>query len=312
MASPAEDVEKLVVKSSEASLEEFLQTTTHVTDLLHNEMGQLGNMTITGRLIQAPPQGEAIIIGDLHGDLDTLSQILKASRFLQKADREERSILVFLGDYGDRGILSTEVYYIVLTLKARFPEHVILMRGNHEGPDDLLASPHDLPMHLTNRFGEGGSQAYLKLRNLFSQLYTAVVFTDRCILLHGGAPSAATSLDDVAYAHVKHPNESHLEEILWSDPEEDLTGTYPSPRGGGKLFGQDVTETFLQIANVNVLIRGHEPADVGYKINHSGLILTLFSRKGEPYSNSRAAFLQFDLAEKVEDAFQLKRFVKQV
>jgi len=306
------NAQKLAAKSLEANLNEFVQLTTQVTTLLRNEAGRVGSMTVTGRLVRAPPGGEAIVVGDLHGDLETLLSILKASEFLQKAERNEQSFLVFLGDYGDRGIFSAEVYYIVLTLKANFPQHVVLMRGNHEGPEDLIASPHDLPNHLQNRFGENWSEAYLKLKALFSHLYTAVVVEDRCILLHGGVPSAARALDDVAYAHAKHPNESHLEEILWSDPEEGLKGTYPSPRGAGRLFGQDVTERFLKLVSANVLIRGHEPADAGYKINHGGRVLTLFSRRGEPYFNSQGAFLQFSLAEKVEDAFQLKRFVKQL
>ena len=312
MASPLKDVQKLAAKSLEASLSEFMQLTTQVTTLLRKEAGRVGSMTVTGRLIRAPPEGEAIVVGDLHGDLATLSNILKASEFLQKAERDEHSLLMFLGDYGDRGIFSAEVYYMVLALKANFPEQVVLMRGNHEGPEDLLASPHDLPDHLQNRFGENWSKAYLKLKELFNNLYTAVVVEDRCVLLHGGVPSAARALDDVAYAHAKHPHESHLEEILWSDPEEGLKGTDPSPRGAGRLFGQDVTEKFLKIMNVRVLIRGHEPADVGYKINHEGRVLTLFSRRGEPYFNNQGAFLQFNLAEKLEDAFQLKRFVKQL
>ncbi len=312
MASSLTNVQKLVAKSLEASLDEFVQLTTQVTTLLRNEAGQLGSMTVIGRLIRASSEGEAIVVGDLHGDLETLSNILKASEFLQKVERNEHSLLVFLGDYGDRGIFSAEVYYVVLALKANFPEHVVLMRGNHEGPEDLLASPHDLPNHLQNRFGENWSEAYLKLKELFSHLYNAVVVEDRCILLHGGVPSMAKSPDDVAYAQAKHPHESHLEEILWSDPEEGLKGTRPSPRGAGKLFGQDITEKFLKIVNAKVLIRGHEPADVGYKINHDGKVLTLFSRRGEPYLNSQGAFLQFSLAEKIEDAFQLKRFVKQL
>jgi len=312
MASSLTNVRKLVAESLEASLDEFVQLTTQVTTLLRNEAGQLGSMTVIGRLIRASSEGEAIVVGDLHGDLETLSNILKASEFLQKAERNEHSLLVFLGDYGDRGMFSAEVYYVVLTLKANFPEHVVLMRGNHEGPEDLLASPHDLPNHLQNRFGENWSKAYLKLKELFSNLYNAVVVEDRCILLHGGVPSMAKSPDDVAYAHAKHPHESHLEEILWSDPEEGLKGAYPSPRGAGKLFGRDITEKFLKIVNAKVLIRGHEPADVGYKINHDGKVLTLFSRRGEPYLNSQGGFLQFGLAEKIEDAFQLKRFVKQL
>jgi len=312
MVPQLEYLKRLVGNALNVSLQEFVRLTGNVVELLSKESGLVGNLKITGRLVETSREEEAIIVGDLHGDLESLIQILKTSDFLEKVKRGERPLLIFLGDYGDRGIYSPEVYYTVLKLKENFPENVVLMRGNHEGPDDLLASPHDLPSHLHSRFGENWSIAYLKLKDLFNQLYNAVIVRDRCIMLHAGVPSQAKSFDDLAFAHMKHPGESHLEEILWSDPEESISGTYPSPRGAGRLFGQDVTAKFLEMVNVNVLIRGHEPADDGYKINHNGRILTLFSRKGEPYFNSQGAYLQFDLASKIVDAFQLQSFVKQL
>jgi len=310
MSPKFEDPDQLLHSALKMSLKEFLQLTGSVVELLSEEGGIVGKTRITGKLIEASPEGEAVIVGDLHGDLDSLIQILKTSDFLQKARCGQRPLLIFLGDYGDRGTYSVEVYCVVLKLKEEFPENVILMRGNHEGPDDLLASPHDLPSYLRSRFGDNWSHAYLKLKELFNQLYNAVFVKDRCIMLHGGAPSQARSVEDLAYAHLKHPRESHLEEILWNDPEEDIKGTYPSPRGAGKLFGEDVTTKLLKMFNVNFLIRGHESADEGFKINHSGEILTLFSRKGEPYFNKQGAYLQFDLASDIKDAFELQRFVK--
>jgi len=312
MPTSTKDLASLLNASSKVSINEFLQLTKNVIEVMQSEKGYGENLKITGRLVEASPEGEAIFIGDLHGDLDSLTQILRASDFLCKAQSGKPTLLIFLGDYGDRGVYSVEVYYVVLRLKESFPNNVVLMRGNHEGPDDLLASPHDLPFYLQNRFGEGWTDAYLKLKELFNHLYTAVIVRDRCVVLHGGVPSQAKSLDDIAYAHLKHPNESHLEEILWSDPEENLEGTYPSPRGAGKLFGEDVTARFLDLLRVKFLIRGHEPADEGFKINHSGRILTLFSRRGEPYFNSKGAFLQLDLSSQFEDVFQLQRFVRQL
>jgi protein phosphatase len=312
MAAQAKNVQELVKASLKANLDEFLQLTDNTVSLLRKEPNQGRTWRTTGRLIEMPTEGEAIVVGDLHGDLETLTQILDVSEFFQKAQNGKPSMLVFLGDYGDRGILSPEVYHVVMTLKTSFPERVILLRGNHEGPDDLLASPHDLPIHLHNKFGERSTEAYAKLKQLFSQLHTAVTIGESYILLHGGVPSQAKSRDDLAYAHVKHPRENYLEEILWSDPEESLKGTYPSPRGAGKLFGQDVTERFLKMMNAAILIRGHEPADTGFKINHAGRILTIFSRKGEPYFNSQGAFLQLDLTERIRDASELKRFVRQL
>jgi protein phosphatase len=312
MADQARSAQAFIKASLKASLDDFLELTDRTVTLLRDESRQIGTWRTTGRLIELPVYGEAIVVGDLHGDLETLADIINVSGFVQKAQHGRSSVLIFLGDYGDRGPLSPEVYFVVMTLKTSFPESVILLRGNHEGPDDLLASPHDLPMHLHNKFGERSTEAYEKLKELFGQLYTAVTVRESYVLLHGGVPSQAESNEDIAYAHLKHPKESHLEEILWSDPVESPKGTQPSPRGAGKLFGQDVTEHFLKMMNAPILIRGHEPADAGFKINHAGRILTLFSRKGEPYFNSEGAFLQLDLTERIKDSYQLKRYVKQI
>jgi len=305
-----EDVKALVNDATKVNVNEFLRLVEDGVQLLAKEQGRVGNLRIVGRLVSLKPVGEAVIVGDLHGDLESLVQILGSSRFIEKARRNGNSILVFLGDYGDRGSYSPEVYYVVLKLKELFPEKVVLMRGNHEGPEDILAYPHDLPAQLCSKFGEEGLNAYAKLRELFDHLYNAVLVDGRYILLHGGVPSKASTIEDIAYAHEKHPRESHLEEILWSDPEEGVKGTCPSPRGAGKVFGEDVTERFLKMLGVKVLIRGHEPSREGFKINHGGRILTLFSRKGPPYYNEHEAYLRLDLSEPIEIAMQLERFVR--
>jgi len=118
---------------------------------------------------------------------------------------------IFLGDYGDRGEYSKEVYYVILKLKMAFPEQVILMRGNHEGPSDLLASPHDLPLEFQMKFGERWEKTYLKIRSLFNCLYNAVVVEKHYLLIHGGLPTQASKVDDLAFAHETHPKETFLE-----------------------------------------------------------------------------------------------------
>jgi len=290
--------------------EEFFQLVREVTKRLREGQGQMGNLKIGGRLVTFPPVGEVIIVGDLHGDLKSLVHILRHSGFLEKVQDGLNASMIFLGDYGDRGIYSPEVYYVVLRIKEAFPENVLLMRGNHEGPADLLAQPHDLPIHLHRKFGEEASRIYAHLWELFDYLHTAVLVEGRFILLHGGAPSHATSLEDLAYAHEKHPQESHLEEILWSDPWDDIVGTYFSPRGAGRLFGEDVTDRLLRICNAKILIRGHEPSPEGFKVNHHGKVLTLFSRKGPPYHNDRGAYVHLDLSEKIDNVKQLMQCVQ--
>jgi len=308
--SLVENLENLVKEAMVVNLDEFLGLVNTVAELQANEHGRVGSLQITGRLVNLMPKGEAVVVGDIHGDLESLFHILKAIDFIEKVKENEQCLLVFLGDYGDRGVHSPEVYYVVLRLKETFPKNVVLMRGNHEGPDDILAYPHDLPDHLYIKFGENSSQAYAKLRELFSYLHNAVLVKERYVLLHGGVPTQAKTVDDLAYAHERHPRETHLEEILWSDPWEGLTGTYASPRGAGKLYGENETDRLLNMLNVKVLIRGHEPSQEGFKINHSGKVLTLFSRKGSPYFNEQGAYLQLDLGYTAEKAFQLEQFIR--
>ncbi|MEM1515370.1 MAG: metallophosphoesterase family protein [Candidatus Bathyarchaeia archaeon] len=290
----------------------FLNLISQVNQILtyEAEAGCIGELRITGRLIRIPPRGEVIVIGDIHGDLESLNHILSTSNFIGKILNGLNVYLIFLGDYGDRGEYSPEVYHVTLTLKKLFPEKVILLQGNHEGPEDLLAYPHDLPYQMRRKFGSEGLTIYKELADLFRRFYTAVLVKDKYVMLHGGVPSEARSLEDVAFAYIKHPAERHLEEILWSDPSDWITGKYPSPRGAGYLFGKDITAKFLKLLDVKFLIRGHEPADEGYKFNHDGRILTLFSMKGPPYYNSNAAYLMIDLALQFNYAEEIKMHIK--
>ena len=296
----------LIVKESKAvQSDSFVKIVENAINLLRGESGRLGNLTVSERLVKLEPLGEAVVIGDLHGDLESLVNILKSNGFTQKMTKRKDATLIFLGDYGDRGAHSAEVYYTVLTLKLAFPEQIVLLRGNHEGPEDLLASPHDLPMQFQFRFKEKWRTAYAKTRELFAYLYNAVLVEKRCLMVHGGLSPNINSIQDLAHANVTHPEQEFLEDLLWSDPNDMVKEVLYSPRGAGKLFGKRVTEKVLRKIGVKILIRGHEPCEEGFKLNHDGKVLTLFSRKGAPYFNAYGAYLQLLLSEKFENAQQL-------
>jgi len=124
-------------------------------------------------------------------------------------------------------------------------------------------------------------------------------------MLHGGLPRNVASITDIAYAH--ESTSSNFEEILWSDPVEGK-GYFQSSRGAGMLFGEDVTDEVLRAVGVKTLIRSHEACE-GVKVQQRGKILTLFSRKGAPYFNSRAAYLLLDenALRDAKDAAELAR-----
>ena len=305
------DIKHIIKEALEVQYDEFARTIEEATKMLCSEDGDLGNFQVIGRLAQLKSTGEALVVGDLHGDIESCFDILKQSDFLNKLSRKSDALLIFLGDYGDRGESSKEVYYTVLKLKLLFPKQVVLMRGNHEGPDDLLASPHNLPLEFQMKFGEKWEEAYTKIRELFKCLYTAVHVEKRCLMIHGGLPTQAKTILDLAYAHKNHPKQTFLEEMLWSDPNEIVSETCASPRGAGKLFGKKVTKEILERFNVRFLIRGHEPCHEGFKIDHEGMVLTLFSRKGPPYFNAHGAYLEFELSKKFENAEQLITCIRQ-
>ncbi|MCS7124459.1 MAG: serine/threonine protein phosphatase [Candidatus Bathyarchaeota archaeon] len=305
-------LQQTVKEALSASCRDFCRLVEEATSLLQSENGRIGNLDVLGRLVKLEPVGEALVMSDLHGDLESLIDILEDSQFFQKMSQDPNAVAVFLGDYGDRGPYSAEVYHVVLRLKLQFPRQVVLLRGNHEGPEDLMASPHDLPWQFEARFGAEWEEAYTRIRELFNCLYNAVIVDDRYLMVHGGPPPQAKTLEDLAYAHIKHPKESLLEDLLWSDPTDIISETCASPRGAGKLFGQKVTDAAIKTFGVKIIVRGHEPCMEGYKVGHKGKILTLFSRRGAPYFNEHGAYLMVDLSQKMQNAFELTQFTHKI
>ena len=72
-----------------------------------------------------PPQGRWLAIGDIHGCLTQLTELMERVQ-PSSADR-----IVFLGDYVDRGPASAGVIDYLIRFAAAFPDTVFL-RGNHE------------------------------------------------------------------------------------------------------------------------------------------------------------------------------------
>lgn len=204
------------------------------------------------------------IIGDLHGDCSSLERILNDLR-------DEK--IVFLGDYADRGPSPIEVYERIFELKVSRPKEVFLLRGNHEAPDLLPFHPHDLPWHLSLKYGEGWREIYKRLIRIYNKMPVAAIVEKSALLLHGGISPELT------IENLRYPDEKTLEIILWSDPSDEIRGVLPSHRGAGIIFGPDVSSKVLSEVDVKYLIRSHQPTKHGYKWNHGMKVLTVFSSK---------------------------------
>lgn len=67
-------------------------------------------------------------IGDVHGMFQLLASLIWNQIMFNPAE----DMLVFLGDYIDRGPQSKQVVEFVASLKERYPDSVVLLKGNHE------------------------------------------------------------------------------------------------------------------------------------------------------------------------------------
>ena len=243
--------------------------------------------------------GKVAFIGDLHGDFITLEKILE--RISSLLDKDQ--MVVFLGDYIDRGGEQLECLLAVLELKRMYPDKIHVLRGNHEPPINLIPYPHDFPLMLKARYGYRGAKLYREFFSIFQLMPLALSIDSlngRVLCLHGGLPTEtykkASSLHEYLGGDCKGWCEVYTE-ILWNDPIETNNVREPSPRGAGYLWGYPVTEWVSREFRVELVVRGHEPCINGYKLNHKGHVLTLFSRVGPPYFNVKAGIAILDLEE---------------
>jgi protein phosphatase len=255
--------------------EDLSKSISLVDEVLHILDEQKNYSNRIGHVLKTSPENSYLIVGDLHGDLDGL-KILFSLVNIKKHLEIKSNKVIFLGDYVDRGPKQLETLEFVLSLFKSYPKQVILLRGNHEGPTDMPAYPYDFGRNIAIRFKENVSIYLKKIQTLFDSLLLAVIIDGRALLLHGGIPTRAKGLEDIAFAHQR----SHLKEILWNDPMQ-CNGTMESIRG--MFFGPDITESFLDSIGVETLIRGHQADPNGYKVDH-GRVLTVFSSKNPTHS----------------------------
>ena len=253
---------------------------------------------IKSRIIKTSHDGIGIFIGDIHGDLETLKKILRRVDLasLEAGD----TMMVFLGDYIDRGPEQLESLITVLELWALYPEKVVMLRGNHEPLAGVSPYPHDFPRELIDRFGyEAGNDLYSKARDLFDRLPFVALINSNLVAVHGGLPTSTYKKTDKIEEYLlgeRGGNFDVLVELLWNDPIDEPLVRMPSPRGAGYLWGTTLTDWVKSAFGIKLVVRGHEPAELGYKFNHGGSVLTLFSRLGPPYFNQAAAIAVFDFS----------------
>ena len=241
-----------------------------------------------------PAGYDITVLGDLHGCYSCLKAALLQSEFLAKFEKFTKSpahypepLLVFLGDYIDRGLFSFEgVMRAVLGLMALAPRHVIVLRGNHEhflekdGGVYAGVKPAEGMDSLKTRAPVEVLQAY---RQLFEAM-PAMLFFDDILMVHAGIPRDSTIRED--YQDLSSLNAPHVRfQMMWSDPSSADYVPEELQEGTNRFaFGREQAREFMHRMGVRTLIRGHEKVDEGYLVGYNEpdlRLITLFSAGGE-------------------------------
>lgn len=209
------------------------------------------------------------VCGDIHGQFYDLMNIFELNGL-----PSESNPYLFNGDFVDRGSFSVECIFTLFGFKLLYPNHFFMSRGNHESATMNQMYGFD---------GEVRSKYTAQMAELFTEVYNwlplAHCLNKRVLVMHGGL----FSRDDVTLDEIRQidrnrqpPEEGPMCELLWSDPQPQ-PGTRPSKRGVGCQFGPDVTNKFLELNQLDFIIRSHEVKNDGYEVAHDGKCITVFS-----------------------------------
>lgn len=194
------------------------------------------------------------IVGDLHGNIDDLIRIFERIRYPPAMK------YLFLGDYVDRGKYGTEILLLLFALKCKYPEHIYMLRGNHESMS--LTRCYGFYSELASKYSD---DVYDSIIDTFYELPLAAIIGEKIICVHGGISPDWRTLEELEA--MEKPEEFSgpgvFTDLVWSDPDDEIEGFCPSTRGCGYMYGSDALLSFLDNNDLDLLVRSHEMCDEG-------------------------------------------------
>ena len=228
-----------------------------------------------------------IICGDIHGQIYDLIELFK------KGGEIPNSRYVFMGDYVDRGYNGVEVLELLLALKVKYPEHITLLRGNHESRQICFA--YGFYEEITRKYGNANAWEYFT--DLFDYLPLAALVEGKIFCVHGGLSPYISTVDQIRLINRKMeiPREGVFCDLMWSDPD-DIETWIISCRGAGWIYGWKVVDEFTHINGLELICRAHQLVMEGFKYWFQNKNLsTVWSAPNYCYRcGNRASILKLD------------------
>jgi len=203
-----------------------------------------------------PVHSPVTVCGDVHGQFYDLKELFRQGGNIPTAN------YIFMGDFVDRGHHSVETLQLLLCYKARYPECITLLRGNHESRQ--VTQVYGFYDECFRKYGSSNVWKYCT--EVFDYFALACVIDGQIMCVHGGLSPSITTIDQVRLIgrNQEIPHEGPFCDLMWSDPE-DIEDWAPSNRGAGWLFGNKVTSQFNHINGLQLVCRAHQLVQEGYK-----------------------------------------------
>ena len=107
----------------------------------------------------------------------------------------------------------------------------------------------------------------------------AAVISEKIFCVHGGLSPELVTLEQIETLQrpLDVPDAGLVCDLLWSDPEPNLSGWEDNDRGVSYMFGADIVTEFLHTHELDVLVRAHQIVEDGFEFFAGRKLVTLFS-----------------------------------
>ena len=186
------------------------------------------------------------------------------------------------------GYYSLETFTYLAALKLRYPDHIYLLRGNHECRQvNQLYGFYD---ECINYYGHAG--LWRMCNEVFDLLPIGAVVANRIFCIHGGLSPEVKLIEQIPLIERQDelPSTGPLADITWSDPDETIEGWAMNQRGAGYLFGPRPTHEFCYNNKLQLITRAHQLAMSGYQYHYGeDQLVTVWSAPNYMYRSGNDA-----------------------
>jgi len=245
--------------ATDANLDKWIEAVRNCEHLTENQLKLLCDRVKEILMEESnvqPVYSPVIVCGDVHGQFYDLMELFRVGGEIPQKN------YVFMGDFVDRGHHSVETLELLLCYKARYPQCITLLRGNHESRQ--VTQVYGFYDECFRKYGSANAWKYCT--EVFDYLALACVIDGSVLCVHGGLSPDITTIDQMRLIERNQeiPHEGAFCDLMWSDPEDIETWSV-SQRGAGYLFGSKVTQQFNEINRLQLICRAHQLVQEGYK-----------------------------------------------